>query len=133
MCTRLLPAASIMYYLPAFQTAHCQVRSTAPGFESSQVMRPCQLQQTLVGHALCCAGVCEQVGHRRDQYKRCAHLLEAVSQLLEHFSHYQDVPKIQSLTKRLTAVQVWSGARRHPVPVGNQQTKRSKGASVGAV
>lgn len=47
----------------------------------------------------------EQVGHRRDQYKRCAHLLEAVSQLLEHFSHYQDVPKIQSLTKRLTAVQ----------------------------
>lgn len=52
----------------------------------------------------CC--VVLQVGHRRDQYKRCAHLLEAVSQLLEHFSHYRDVPKIQSLTKRLSAVQV---------------------------
>lgn len=47
-----------------------------------------------------------QIGHRRDQYKRCANLLEAVSQLLEHFSHYQDVPKIQTLTRRLSAVQV---------------------------
>lgn len=47
-----------------------------------------------------------QVGHRRDQYKRCAHLLEAVSQLLEHFSHYQDVPKLQNLNKRLAVVQV---------------------------
>jgi hypothetical protein len=47
-----------------------------------------------------------QIGHRRDQYKRCANLLEAVSQLLEHFSHYQDVPKIQTLTMRLSAVQV---------------------------
>jgi hypothetical protein len=53
-----------------------------------------------------CCVVVPQVGHRRDQYKRCAHLLEAVSQLLEHFSHYQDVPKIQSLTKRLSTVQV---------------------------
>lgn len=49
-----------------------------------------------------------QVGHRRDQYKRCAHLLEAVSQLLEHFGHYHDVPKIQSLNKRLSSVQVTS-------------------------
>lgn len=47
-----------------------------------------------------------QVGYRRDQYKRCANLLEAVSQLLEYFNHYQDVPKIQSLTKRLATVQV---------------------------
>lgn len=51
-----------------------------------------------------------QVGHRRDQYKRCAHLLEAVSQLLEHFSHYHDVPKIQSLNRRLASVQVTSRA-----------------------
>jgi len=64
---------------------------------------------------LCWRVLCKQVGHRRDQYKRCAHLLEAVSQLLEHFSHYQDVPKIQSLTKRLTAVQVWM-ARGMMVP-----------------
>lgn len=56
-------------------------------------------------HACACLPVM-QIGHRRDQYKRCANLLEAVSQLLEHFSHYQDVPKIQSLTKRLAAVQV---------------------------
>ena len=47
-----------------------------------------------------------EVGHRRDQYKRCAHLLEAVSQLLEHFAHYQEVPKIQGLTRRLSTVQV---------------------------
>jgi hypothetical protein len=51
-----------------------------------------------------------QVGYRRDQYKRCANLLEAVSQLLEYFAHYQDVPKIQSLTKRLTTVQVGPAA-----------------------
>lgn len=50
-----------------------------------------------------------QIGHRRDQYKRCANLLEAVSQLLEHFNHYQDVPKMQTLTRRLSVVQV--GAR----------------------
>lgn len=55
----------------------------------------------------------ESVGRRRDQYKRCAHLLEAVAQLLEHFSQYQDVPKIASLTKRLAVVQVrWGGAGR---------------------
>eukprot|EP00879_Flechtneria_rotunda_P008030 GHRR01008412.1.p1 GENE.GHRR01008412.1~~GHRR01008412.1.p1 ORF type:complete len:961 (+),score=374.37 GHRR01008412.1:225-3107(+) len=47
----------------------------------------------------------EQVGRRRDEYKRCANLLEAVTQLLEYFSNYQDVPKIQSLTKRLDVVQ----------------------------
>lgn len=47
-----------------------------------------------------------QVGYRRDQYKRCANLLEAVSQLLEYFNHYRDVPKIQSLNKRLAVVQV---------------------------
>eukprot|EP00878_Enallax_costatus_P033636 GHUV01037174.1.p1 GENE.GHUV01037174.1~~GHUV01037174.1.p1 ORF type:complete len:827 (+),score=323.16 GHUV01037174.1:597-3077(+) len=46
----------------------------------------------------------EQVGYKRDQYKRCANLLEAVGQLLEYFNHYQDVPKIQNLTKRLTTV-----------------------------
>lgn len=55
------------------------------------------------------AAVCVQVGRRRDQYKRCANLLEAVSQLLEHFSHYQDMPKIQALTKRLETVQVRPG------------------------
>jgi hypothetical protein len=53
-----------------------------------------------------------QVGYRRDQYKRCANLLEAVSQLLEYFAHYQDVPKIHSLTKRLTTVQVGAKAGR---------------------
>jgi hypothetical protein len=55
-----------------------------------------------------------QVGYRRDQYKRCANLLEAVSQLLEYFAHYQDVPKIQSLTKRLATVQV----RAEPIRAG---------------
>eukprot|EP00775_Hariotina_reticulata_P007996 gene7996-8194_t len=47
----------------------------------------------------------EQVGYQRDQYKRCANLLEAVTQLLEYFSKYQDVPKIQNLQRRLTTVQ----------------------------
>lgn len=30
-----------------------------------------------------------QVGYRRDQYKRCANLLEAVGQLMEHFEKYR--------------------------------------------
>lgn len=46
-----------------------------------------------------------QVGYKRDQYKRSANLLEAVSQLLEYFAAYGHVPKIQSLQRRLTTVQ----------------------------
>jgi hypothetical protein len=45
------------------------------------------------------------VGYKRDQYKRSANLLEAVSQLLEYFAAYGHVPKIQSLQRRLTTVQ----------------------------
>ncbi|KAI8462913.1 MAG: subunit of GARP complex [Monoraphidium minutum] len=47
----------------------------------------------------------EHVGYRRDQYKRCANLLEAVGQLMEHFEKYRDLPKIATLTRRLEAVQ----------------------------
>lgn len=47
----------------------------------------------------------EAVAYRRDQYKRCADLLEAVSQLMDYFQQYEQVPKIKSLTKRLGAVQ----------------------------
>lgn len=41
---------------------------------------------------------CTQVAYRRDQYKRCANLLEAVGQLMEHFAEYSHVPKIQVCT-----------------------------------
>ena len=34
-----------------------------------------------------------QVGYRRDQYKRCANLLEAVAQLMEHFEKYRCAPR----------------------------------------
>jgi hypothetical protein len=75
-----------------------QDEENGPG---DKVLAPCLDLRTL---DIC--AVVLQVGYRRDQYKRCANLLEAVSQLLEYFAHYQDVPKIQSLTKRLTVVQV---------------------------
>ena len=31
---------------------------------------------------------------RRDQYKKCADLLEAISQLVEYFEQYEHVPKV---------------------------------------
>jgi hypothetical protein len=46
-----------------------------------------------------------QVGFKRDQYKKCANLLEAVGQLMEFFQAYEQVPKIKALTKRLVVVQ----------------------------
>ena len=59
--------------------------------------------------AVCCLTcfcfVCLKVGYRRDQYKRSANLLEAVSQLLEYFSQYENLSKIQSLKRRLAVVQ----------------------------
>jgi hypothetical protein len=50
----------------------------------------------------------EAASARRDQYRRCADLLEAVAQLREgHFSGpaYGDVPKIRALGERVAAVQ----------------------------
>jgi hypothetical protein len=46
-----------------------------------------------------------QVGYRRDQYRRCANLLEAVAQLMEHFEAHKGLPKIATLTRRLETVQ----------------------------
>jgi hypothetical protein len=46
-----------------------------------------------------------QVGFKRDQYKKCANLLEAVGQLMEFFQAYEAVPKIRALAKRLAVVQ----------------------------
>lgn len=45
------------------------------------------------------------MGFKRDQYKKCANLLEAVGQLMEFFQAYEQVPKIKALTKRLAVVQ----------------------------
>jgi hypothetical protein len=36
----------------------------------------------------------EEVAGRRDQYKKCANLLEAVQQLMEYFQQYESIAKV---------------------------------------
>ena len=40
----------------------------------------------------------EEVAGKRDQYKKCANLLEAVQQLMEYFQQYETIPKVCLLT-----------------------------------
>ena len=40
----------------------------------------------------------EQVSGRRDQYKKCANLLEAVHQLMDYFQQYESIPKVRIST-----------------------------------
>mmetsp|Transcript_28777 Transcript_28777/g.63416 ORF Transcript_28777/g.63416 Transcript_28777/m.63416 type:complete len:903 (+) Transcript_28777:134-2842(+) len=47
----------------------------------------------------------EQVAGRRDQYKKCANLLEAITQLMDYFQQYESIPKVKTLSKRLNQVQ----------------------------
>lgn len=47
----------------------------------------------------------EQVSGRRDQYKTCANLLEAVHQLMEYFQQYESIPKVRNLSRRLDLIQ----------------------------
>ncbi|GFR43120.1 hypothetical protein Agub_g4124 [Astrephomene gubernaculifera] len=42
---------------------------------------------------------------RRDQYRKCANLMEAVHQLMEYFQQYEAIPKVRSLARRLAAVE----------------------------
>ncbi len=37
----------------------------------------------------------EAVCDRRDQYRKCANLVEAVHQLMEYFQQYEAIPKVQ--------------------------------------
>ena len=39
----------------------------------------------------------EEVAGRRDQYKKCANLLEAVHQLMDYFQQYESIPKVWGL------------------------------------
>lgn len=39
-------------------------------------------------------GDLEQASGGRDQYKKCANLLEAVHQLMEYFQQYESIPKV---------------------------------------
>lgn len=36
----------------------------------------------------------EAVCDRRDQYRKCANLVEAVHQLMEYFQQYEAIPKV---------------------------------------
>ncbi|GLI62858.1 hypothetical protein VaNZ11_005587 [Volvox africanus] len=47
----------------------------------------------------------EAVCDRRDQYRKCANLVEAVHQLMEYFQQYEAIPKVRSLSRRLAAVE----------------------------
>ncbi|KXZ52139.1 vps53 [Gonium pectorale] len=47
----------------------------------------------------------EAVCDRRDQYRKCANLVEAVHQLMEYFQQYEAIPKVRSLARRLATVE----------------------------
>ncbi|GAX83739.1 hypothetical protein CEUSTIGMA_g11164.t1 [Chlamydomonas eustigma] len=47
----------------------------------------------------------EEAAGRRDQYKKCANLLEAIQQLMEYFQQYETIPKVRSLSRRVAQLQ----------------------------
>nr|ADI46897.1 VPS53Af [Volvox carteri f. nagariensis] len=47
----------------------------------------------------------EALCDRRDQYRKCANLVEAVHQLMEYFQQYEAISKVRSIALRLAAVE----------------------------
>eukprot|EP00798_Chlamydomonas_sp_ICE-L_P006224 gene6224-2841_t len=48
----------------------------------------------------------EAASKRRDQFKKCANLLEAVHQLMEYFQQYDDIPKVKNMSRRVQLVEL---------------------------
>ena len=46
----------------------------------------------------------EELLYKRESYRECAHLLEAVAQLTEYFEQYGHIPKVAELTGKLESI-----------------------------
>jgi hypothetical protein len=49
----------------------------------------------------------EEAAGRRDQYKKCGNLLEAIQQLMEYFQQYETIPKVMNSFFTVSVLRVY--------------------------